>query len=63
MDWLQENWLTLLNIAAGLIAAASVALKLLAPKTENKTDDKIAGWLDKLVGLLSKLSLNTNVKK
>jgi hypothetical protein len=58
MSWIVANWMTLLTVVLTVVGAASVAVKLIAPLTATKTDDKVAGWLDKVVAVLSKLALN-----
>lgn len=58
MSWFLENWMTLLTALLALVGAASVAVKLIAPLTKNKTDDKIGSWLDKIAAFLGRIALN-----
>lgn len=55
MSWLLENWsvigLAALSVIGGLWAAA----KAIAPLTDSKLDDKLAGILGKVHGVLTKL--------
>lgn len=46
----------ILLIAGGLIAGAVVALKMIAPRTANKTDDTVLAKLEAIEALLSKLN-------
>lgn len=59
MEFLAANWKEIALGLTGLVTGASVLLKLLAPYTSSKADDKVAGALDKVVAVLKKLSLNT----
>ncbi len=52
------NWLLLLDVAAKVVAGASMIVWAFAKLTPNTKDDKVATWLDKALGLLSKLALN-----
>ncbi len=49
MQWITENWGTILTISAAVVAAASVITKL----TPTPVDDGIVAFLQKLVAFLS----------
>jgi membrane associated rhomboid family serine protease len=55
-DWLALHWKDVLVGASGVIAGASLALKVIAPLTKNTADDRWAKRLEKLVAWLA---LNT----
>lgn len=59
MSWIMTHWMELLLAATGVVTAASLALKAIAPLTKNTTDDKWAGRLGKVVKWLEKFALNT----
>ncbi len=44
--------------ALAIIGAASVMVKTIAPLTDTKFDDKLAGWISKAAALLGKVALN-----
>ncbi len=41
-----------------VVGGASVAVKLVAPLTKTKVDDKLAGWLSKIEAVLKTIALN-----
>ena len=51
MNWIAENWDSILLVITGLISVASVIVKL----TPNETDNQI---LEKIVKFFEKLGLN-----
>lgn len=57
-----ENLYLYLTAALAVVGAASVAAAAIAPLTKTKVDDKVAGVLSKVHGLLSKLALNPKSK-
>lgn len=63
MSWILDNWMTVLVVILTVIGAASVVVKAIAPLTASKTDDKVAGWLDKVHAWLSRVALNPQAKK
>lgn len=52
MSYLPEGSMAWLNVLSLVVAGASVAAAALAKLTANKTDDKVAGWLEKLHNIL-----------
>lgn len=58
MEWFLSNWPLVVQAVLAVIGGASVAVKLIAPLTSTKLDDKLAGILSKVHSLLSKLALN-----
>jgi len=58
MSWLVLHWSDLLVAVLAVIGGASAAVKVIAPLTDSKLDDKLAGWLSKAHSFLSKLALN-----
>ena len=52
--------MTVVTLATAVVTAASVLLKVVAPLTANKKDDKVLAALN---WILEKVSLNTNVEK
>jgi hypothetical protein len=63
MSWLMSNWVTIVVTVLTIIGAASVAVKAIAPFTSTKADDKVASFLDKVHGWLSRLALNGTAAK
>ena len=55
MDW--QYWV---QVAGGVVLGASALLKVLAPLTKTKWDNKV---LKALTWVTSKVSLNTNLEK
>lgn len=53
-----ENVLTVLTVASGVIAGASVIAAVIAPHTKTDLDDRAVGWLGKVKSVLDKLALN-----
>lgn len=53
------DWALILTVVTAVVTGASVVLKVVAPLTANRTDDKL---LAAAVWLLSKLSLNVGAK-
>ena len=51
--------ITIVGIGLQIIGGASILLKMIAPYTETKKDDKIVKVLDKI---LKSISLDTNTK-
>jgi len=49
MEYINQNWETILAIVSGVIATASAVAVL----TPNKTDNKVVGAFSKLVNLLA----------
>ena len=56
MDWLIENWSSILQIIGGIIAVASVVVKLTPSATDNI-------FLKKLISLLELLALTPKERK
>lgn len=56
MSYLPEGSMAWLNIVSLVVAGASVAAAALAKLTANTTDDKVAGWLEKLHNILGGVS-------
>lgn len=52
------DWMKVIEIAAYIVAGASVIAAGVAPLTETKWDDKAAGLLSKAKKLLDMLALN-----
>lgn len=52
MQWLVDNWGTIVTISVAVLAAASVVTKL----TPTPVDDGIVAFLQKLLGFLSGLN-------
>lgn len=50
-----ENVVEYLVPALGVLGGLAALLNMVAPKTKNKVDDKVAAALGKVVGLLGKL--------
>ena len=63
IQWISSNWDVILVTSLAVIGSASLIVKSIAPLTANKKDDKVAGWLDKVHALLSKLALNPKDKE
>lgn len=59
MSWIMSHWMELLLAATGVVTAASLALKAIAPLTKNTKDDKWAARFAKAVKWLEKFALNT----
>lgn len=57
------NWLTVLQITLTVLGGVLAALWAIAPLTETKIDDKLAGYLTKFRDLLLKLVPGASVKK
>ena len=58
LTWVTGNWQMVVGTAGTVVMGASIIVKAIAPLTDNTADDKAAGWLDKVHGLLTKLALN-----
>lgn len=43
---------TILVFATGVLAGVVAALKIIAPRTKNKVDDKVEAWAEKGLDLL-----------
>jgi hypothetical protein len=55
--WVVENWMLIVGSGSTIIAAASAIVKIIAPYTDTKKDDKAATWLDKIYSFLNKVAL------
>jgi hypothetical protein len=49
MNWILENWTTLLAIVGGLVSVATIVVGL----TPNKTDDSVLAWVVKILNFAS----------
>lgn len=52
LEYLSANWKDLLETLAYVVLALSVVVRAVAPLTDTKADDKLAGYVTKLYGLL-----------
>jgi hypothetical protein len=57
MEFLANHGAELLVGALAFVGGCAALAKVVAPLTDTKVDDKLAGALSKLYGLLSKLAL------
>jgi hypothetical protein len=57
VEFLSAHGMELLVGALAFVGGAAALCKVVAPLTDTKVDDKLAGALSKLYGLLSKLAL------
>jgi hypothetical protein len=58
LTWVSANWQVMIGTAGAIVMAASIAVKAIAPLTDNTADDRAASWLDKVHAWLSKIALN-----
>lgn len=59
LDWITSNAPLVLTWIVAVVGIASFATKAVAPLTETKLDDKLAGFFSKLQSILDKLALNS----
>jgi len=58
MDWIIANWASVVAIVTGIVTVASIIAKL----TPTETDDKIVGYILKIVDFLALNNKPTEIK-
>lgn len=61
LNFIKDNWKTVLDACAYIVLGASILCALLAPRTKTGADDKLAKLLVRVHAFLSKLALNPKV--
>lgn len=62
INWLGSNWMMVAGVLGSIVMGASIIVKAIAPHTATNRDDRVASWLDKVHGWLSKIALNPPTK-
>ena len=58
MDWIIANWASVVAIVTGIVTVASIIAKL----TPTETDDKLVGYILKIIDVLALNNKPTEIK-
>ena len=53
LNWIGSNWTEMLTASLMVLGGLQAAAWAIAPLTETKLDDKVAGWLSKMYNALA----------